>query len=87
MSKKPRLQQQREGEEKSVVTSCDWGENIVRESLTDLVGSAMDTPVDSSTLARRRALVKNTSEKASSSVRNMVHAWIVIDVREQHVDG
>jgi hypothetical protein len=39
-------------------------ENDVQDSVTDLVGSAMGAPVDSSALASRRALVKNTSEKA-----------------------
>jgi hypothetical protein len=28
-------------------------------------------------------LVKNAGEKALSSIENMVHAWNVIDVREQ----
>jgi hypothetical protein len=84
VSKKSRLQQQREGEEKSIATSCGWGENGVIKSLTDLVGSLMDAPVDSSTLARCRVLVENASEEVSSSIGNVVHAWIVIDVREQH---
>jgi hypothetical protein len=61
VSKKPRLQQHHEGEEKSVATSRGWGENSVRESLTDLlVGSAMCAPVHSNALARRQVLVKRT---------------------------
>jgi hypothetical protein len=58
VSKKSRLEQQREDEEKSIATSCGWGENGVIESLIHLVESSMDVPIDSSTLARRWALVK-----------------------------
>jgi hypothetical protein len=83
MSKKQRLQRQCQGEEKSTAISGVWGENSVRELLIDLLGSAMDAPVDGNALARRRALLKNTIEKAPSSIGNMVHASIVIDLREQ----
>jgi hypothetical protein len=72
MSKKQRLQPPCLGEEKSAAISRGWGENGVRELLTDLVGSAMDAPIDGSALARRRALLKNTIEKAPSSI-NVIH--------------
>jgi hypothetical protein len=72
------------GEEKSTAASCGWGKNVVRESLADIVGSAIDALIDSSVLAQRQALVKNTCEEAPSLVGNMVHTWIVMNVREQH---
>jgi hypothetical protein len=50
VSKKPRRQQQRAGEEKSTAASRGWG-NVIRESLNNLVGSAMDASVNNNALA------------------------------------
>jgi hypothetical protein len=84
VSKKPRLQRQCRGESvrRNKQLPLAAGENEVRELRIDLVESAIGTPVNSSILARRQALVKNVVEKAPSSIGNVVHACIVIDVRE-----